>query len=144
MENNYRLMTERIYSNQQPDQLLATVFNIDRLDVSRYNAADEHEILQVSAIQLAQGRVVKPHQHLPTQRNTVGTQECWMLWQGRVQVKLYDLDQVLVKEFELSAGDCMVLCRGGHSFTVLDDNTKLIEIKNGPYYGSEYDAKQIG
>ena len=54
-------MTERIYSNQQPDQLLATVFNIDRLDVPRYNAADEHEILQVSAIQLAQGRVVKPH-----------------------------------------------------------------------------------
>ena len=137
-------MTERIYSNQQPDQLLATVFNIDRLDVSRYNAADEHEILQVSAIQLAQGRVVKPHQHLPTQRNPVGTQECWMLWQGRVQVKLYDLDQVLVKEFELGAGDCMVLYRGGHSFTVLDDNTKLIEIKNGPYYGSEYDAKQIG
>ena len=144
MENNYRLMTERIYSNQHPDQLLATVFNIDRLDVPRYNAADEHEILQVSAIQLAQGRVVKPHQHLPAERNTVGTQESWILWQGRVQVKLYDLDQVLVKEFELGAGDCMVLYRGGHSFTVLDDNTKLIEIKNGPYYGSEYDAKQIG
>ena len=143
MENNYRLMTERIYSNQHPDQLLATVFNIDRLDVPRYNAADEHEILQVSAIQLAQGRVVKPHQHLPTERNTVGTQESWILWQGRVQVKLYDLDQVLVKEFELGAGDCMVLYRGGHSFTVLDNNTKLIEIKNGPYYGSEHDAKQI-
>ena len=136
-------MAERIYSNQQPDQLLATVFNIDRLDVPRYNAADEHEILQVSAIQLAQGRVVKPHQHLPTERNTVGTQESWILWQGRVQVKLYDLDQVLVKEFELGAGDCMVLYRGGHSFTVLDNNTKLIEIKNGPYYGSEHDAKQI-
>ena len=143
MENNYRLMTERIYSNQHPDQLLATVFNIDRLDVPRYNAADEHEILQVSAIQLAQGRVVKPHQHLPAERNTVGTQESWILWQGRVQVKLYDLDQVLVKEFELGAGDCMVLYRGGHSFTVLDNNTKLIEIKNGPYYGSEHDAKQI-
>ena len=124
MENNYRLMTERIYSNQHPDQLLATVFNIDRLDVPRYNAADEHEILQVSAIQLAQGRVVKPHQHLPAERNTVGTQESWILWQGRVQVKLYDLDQVLVKEFELGAGDCMVLYRGGHSFTVLDNNTK--------------------
>ena len=137
------LMTERIYSNQQPDQLLATVFNIDRLDVSRYNAADEHEILQVSAMQLSQGRVVKPHQHLPTERSTEGTQESWILWQGRVQVKLYDLDQMLVKEFELSAGDCMVLYRGGHSFTVLDDNTKLIEIKNGPYYGSEHDAKQI-
>ena len=137
------LMTERIYSNQQPDQLLATVFNIDRLDVPRYNAADEHEILQVSAIQLAQGRVVKPHQHLPAERNTVGTQESWILWQGRVQVKLYDLDQVLVKEFELGAGDCMVLYRGGHSFTVLDNNTKLIEIKNGPYYGSEHDAKHI-
>ena len=136
-------MTERIYSNQHPDQLLATVFNIDRLDVPRYNAADEHEILQVSAIQLAQGRVVKPHQHLPAERNTVGTQESWILWQGRVQVKLYDLDQVLVKEFELGAGDCMVLYRGGHSFTVLDNNTKLIEIKNGPYYGSEHDAKQI-
>jgi cupin fold WbuC family metalloprotein len=137
-------MAERIYSHQQPDQLLATVFNIDSLDVPRYNAADEHEILQVSAMQLAQGRVIRPHQHLPTERNTTGTQESWILWSGRVQVQLYDLNQELIKEFELGVGDCMVLYRGGHSFTVLDPNTKLIEIKNGPYYGSEHDAKQIG
>jgi len=136
-------MTEKIYSRQQPDQLLATVFNIQYIDVSRYNAADEHEILQVAAMQLAQGQVIRPHRHLPVKRNTVGTQEFWLLWHGRVQVRLYDVDQTLTKEFEMTDGDCMVLYRGGHSFTVLDNNTKLIEIKNGPYYGAESDTKQI-
>jgi mannose-6-phosphate isomerase-like protein (cupin superfamily) len=136
------MQSSKFYSRQSPDQLLAVVFNIDTLEETRYNASSDNEILQVSALNLAQGRVLKPHYHLPTERNTVGTQESWVVWQGRLSVQLYDHDQI-VEEFELGAGDCMTLYRGGHAFTVLDKDTKIIEIKNGPYYGPAHDTKSI-
>ena len=37
----------------------------------------------------------------------------------------------------------MTLFRGGHSFTLLDKDTKIIEIKNGPYYGPTHDTTLI-
>jgi len=73
----------------------------------------------------------------------VGTQESWIVWQGSLKVTLYDFDHTVVSEFEIGAGDCMTLYQGGHAFTVQDHNTKIIEIKNGPYYGPEHDAKSI-
>jgi mannose-6-phosphate isomerase-like protein (cupin superfamily) len=143
LEGLLLLQKNKFYSIQEPDQVLAVVFNIDSIQESRYNASSDTEILQVSAMCFSQGRVLKPHYHVPTERVTVGTQESWIVWQGRLGVTLYDLDQTIVSEFEISAGDCMTLYRGGHAFTVQDENTKIIEIKNGPYYGPEHDAKSI-
>jgi len=137
------LQENKFYSVQHPDQVLAVVFNINSMQQSRYNASGDNEILQVSAMCMSQGRVLAPHYHVPTERVTVGTQESWIIWQGRLGVALYDLDQTIVNEFELGAGDCITLYQGGHAFTVQDENTKIIEIKNGPYYGREHDAKSI-
>lgn len=137
------LQENKFYSVQRPDQVLAVVFNINSMQESRYTASSDSEILQVSAMCFSQGRVLAPHYHVPTERVTVGTQESWIVWQGRLGVTLYDLDQTIINEFELGAGDCMTLYQGGHAFTVQDENTKIIEIKNGPYYGREHDAKSI-
>jgi hypothetical protein len=43
----------------------------------------------------------------------------------------------------LSAGDCMVLYRGGHNFTVVSADAVIYEIKNGPYYGAVFDSEKI-
>lgn len=139
----YLLQKNKFYSVQHPDQVIAVVFNIDSIQESRYNAGSDNEILQVSAMCFPQGRSLRSHYHVPTERITVGTQESWIVWQGSLKVTLYDLDQTVISEFEIGAGDCMTLYQGGHAFTVQDDNTKIIEIKNGPYYGPEHDAKSI-
>ena len=136
------MQLSKFYSIQQPEQILAVVFNIDTIEGTRYNDSNDNEILQVSAMVFPQGRAINPHYHLPTKRTTVGTQESWIVWQGRLSVQLYELDQQ-IEEFELGAGDCMTLFRGGHSFTVLDKDTKIIEIKNGPYYGPTHDTTLI-
>jgi hypothetical protein len=37
----------------------------------------------------------------------------------------------------------MVLLAGGHGYEILEDNTKILEVKNGPYLGASEDRKRI-
>ena len=132
-------MTQKIYSQKNPEVLLASILSVESV-AARMNAADADEILQVSALRFPKYKHVKSHAHLPTRRTTVGTQEAWVVFSGRVLANVYDTDNRPVSQVTLAAGDCMVLYRGGHDLTVLDDDTVIFEIKNGPYYGPEHDA----
>jgi hypothetical protein len=47
-----------------------------------------------------------------------------------------------VAETELCAGDIVLLASGGHGFEVLED-TKIVEVKQGPYDGKSKDKVAI-
>ena len=49
---------------------------------------------------------------------------------------VYDVDQRLVETHELVEGDVMVMVGGGHGFRFTED-TVLLEVKQGPYYGTD-------
>ena len=36
-----------------------------------------------------------------------------------------------------------MLLECGHGYTILSDDTKVIEIKNGPYLGADVDRRRI-
>ena len=38
-----------------------------------------------------------------------------------------------VSDLKLHAGDIILLLSGGHGFTILEDSTTIVEIKQGPY-----------
>ena len=44
-----------------------------------------------------------------------------------------------LEEFTLLEGDLAVFVSGGHGYHILEDNTKIIETKNGPFTGVEND-----
>jgi cupin fold WbuC family metalloprotein len=134
-------MVHQIHS-QIDQQLLASVVRPDDR-VSRENASGSDEILQVSVLSLPPGRTLQSHRHLPQQRSTTGTAESWVVIQGQLQIQVYDMDQTPLDSVQLFAGDCFVLYRGGHAFTVVSDHTVFYEIKNGPYYGSAADLEKF-
>ena len=54
---------------------------------------------------------------------------------GKLKVSFYDIDNSKVFDDILQSGDISILFHGGHSFEPLTKNTKIFEIKNGPYMG---------
>jgi hypothetical protein len=134
-------MNRKIFSRVD-QKLLVSVLDTRGMDAGRVDSADKHEILQVSAMSLKQGRRVNPHKHLPTLRSTAGTQECWVVFSGLVEVQLFDINDTAIDTFVLEAGECMTTYRGGHTLEVLDDAV-IVEIKNGPYYGAQLDSQPI-
>jgi hypothetical protein len=99
----------------------------------------DEAIQQVGFVVHPAGAEVKRHYHLPLERSIVGTPEVLVVRSGRCEMDVYDDDQELVGTHELKTGDVMVMVGGGHGFRMLED-TVLLEVKQGPYYGPDEKA----
>ena len=100
----------------------------DQASTCKDNLPDE-EFLQISGRKIKNGTKMKPHKHIPIERKTDITQEAWVFLSGRVRAKFYDLDDSLILDTELGAGDCAIVFKAGHGFEVLEDNTIIYEFK---------------
>ncbi len=140
----------KITSKVQPESVLccytaeASEQSSKRPHAVKYSClSSTDESLQVAEILLSENSEgTKPHTHLPIERTTVGTQECWVVLSGTLKVDVYDLDGAFVESVNLSTGNVFVTFRGGHSIKPITAS-RIIEIKNGPYYGAEADYKVI-
>ena len=62
-----------------------------------------------------------------------------MVVKGKVKVIMYDLDDTIIDEIILEAGDCSMTFAGGHNYLIQEDNTIVYEYKTGPYKGTKND-----
>jgi quercetin dioxygenase-like cupin family protein len=92
--------------------------------------------LQVGKIVCPAGSVIARHRHPQVARTIINKLEVVIVQQGRMIVDLYSDDETLLGSHELGSGDLIVLASGGHGFILLED-TVLLEVKQGPYQGSE-------
>ena len=78
------------------------------------------------------------------QRELLRTQEVVFVKDGRIRADIYTEKEKFLKSVELGKGDTIILLNGGHGYEILEDNTKVLEVKNGPYVGAGKDRKRIG
>ena len=129
----------RVFSKTQPGTLIGIIFRASDFKDGRCDIAPVNEFLQCSALNFNYSKTFRPHKHISLEKTTNITQECWVVIQGKVFVKWYDLNDVVLKEFELEAGDMAMTFRGGHNYIILEDDTKVYEFKTGPYWGVDQD-----
>lgn len=90
--------------------------------------------LQVGFIVKEADDEVPAHDHKPLLRSIVGTAEVLIVKQGSGEVEFFDSKRKRVTSLSFGAGDVLVLLAGGHGFK-FDEETTLIEVKQGPYPG---------
>jgi len=91
--------------------------------------------IQVGLWDYQSGKILGPHSHVKNERKITITQEILFIKKGRVRASIYNENDELVKDVDLSSGDLIILFSGGHGYTILEDNTQVLEVKNGPYTG---------
>ena len=91
---------------------------------------------QLGLIVYPKGGRVLPHSHRPIERQIRGTSEVLMVRRGRAEVDFYDTARRSVGSRTLHEGDILLLVAGGHGIRFTDD-TVLVEIKQGPYAGTD-------
>jgi len=99
--------------------------------------------LQLGVSIYEKGHTIKPHFHLEKEIVTHKIQEVVHIDCGKTIVNLYDSYGNNFKSIKLSTGDTIFFVEGGHGFEMLED-TKIIEVKQGPYDGKTLDKKLIG
>lgn len=105
--------------------------------------SEESDFVQVGTWGYDEGIKLQPHIHNEVRREVLRTQEVIFVRSGKVAASLFDEEGNLVERLELRSGDALILLRGGHGYEILEDDTQVLEVKNGPYPGAEVDRRRI-
>jgi hypothetical protein len=90
-----------------------------------------------------EGRKLKAHKHIINERMVNLTQETIVILSGKLQVNLYNEKNEIFHKEILVEGDISVILSCGHGYTILANNTKVVEIKNGPFFSVEKDKELL-
>lgn len=90
-----------------------------------------------------EGKVLAKHVHKDFDRNARRTQECVYMKRGSMRVTTYTEDLEELEVFDLFEGDMAVFAYGGHGYEILEDDTQVIETKNGPFIDVDTDKTKF-
>jgi cupin fold WbuC family metalloprotein len=129
-----------IYSKVNPDKLLHIVVRKDDIVSGRTEVVSEEHFIQCALLNMEKDKTFKPHKHIWKNRTRdVIAQESWVVIQGKVRCTFFDIDDNIIEEPILNSGDASFTLEGGHTYTILEDETLVYEYKTGPYEGQELD-----
>jgi hypothetical protein len=135
---------EIIYSKIEDNKILHIIKRLSEIEnqgVDRVDIVDTDNFIQCSALNLNEGKTFKPHKHIFKKRthdNQIA-QESWVVIKGSVRCIFYDIDDTIIAEPILYAGDASFTLGGGHNYIILENDTIVYEYKTGPYEGQVYD-----
>lgn len=135
---------EKIYSKKDPSKLLHIIIREEDFEIGRTNVVPDDNFIQCALLNLEAGTTFKAHKHL-WKENKASTiaQESWIVIKGSVKCTFYDIDDTVLCEPVLYAGDASFTLFGGHNYEILETNSKILEYKTGPYLGQELDKEFI-
>ena len=103
----------------------------------------DEDFLQVGVWGYDKGIKLQPHIHNEVKRDISRTQEVIFVKSGKVAASIFNEEGDFVERLELGAGDALILLKGGHGYEMLENDTRVLEVKNGPYPGAEIDRRRI-
>ena len=131
---------EKIYSRIEPSKLLHVINRLSDI-TGRKDIIPEDNFIQCATLKMEKGKTFPPHKHIIKERhyNNQIAQESWVVIKGKVQCIFYDIDDSIIAEPILEAGDASYTLYGGHTYKILEDDTIVYEYKTGPYEGQKLD-----
>ena len=135
---------EIIYSKVDSNRVLHIVKRLTEIEedgIGRVDVVSADNFIQCSCLNMNEGKTFKPHKHIYKERlhKKQIAQESWVVIKGSVKCIFYDLDNTIIAEPILMAGDASFTLDGGHNYLILEENTIVYEYKTGPYEGQEFD-----
>jgi len=101
------------------------------------------DFIQVGSWGYEANKELKSHIHNEVKREVMWTQEVLYVRSGKLRANVFNTCEVKVAELDVSAGDVIILLRGGHGYKILEEGTQVLEIKNGPYVGPDLDRRRF-
>ena len=106
--------------------------------------SNDDEFLQVVAWgHYEKGKYLQDHWHNEFERTAMRTYEAVYVVKGAIEARIFDLDLVPVETFPVKQGEILILLESAHGYTILEEDTTVLEIKNGPFMGVEKDKTKF-
>jgi cupin fold WbuC family metalloprotein len=131
---------KKIYSKVEPSKLLHIVVRKKDLKPGRVEVVSENNFIQCALLNMEKGKTFQPHKHIwKSGEEQCIAQESWVVIKGKVQCTFFDVNDEVLVEPILQEGDASFTLEGGHTYTILENDTLVYEYKTGPYKGQKQD-----
>ncbi len=123
--------------------IFAKKISLDNIEKGLCFYSNDEDFIQVGTWNYEKGRYLAAHNHNIMERKINRTNEVIIILDGKLKIDIYDENDKKIAELEAKKNDLLIMINGGHGYHILEDNTKVIEIKNGPYLGAEKDRRRL-
>ena len=62
---------------------------------------------------------------------------------GAIEARLFDLELNPAEILTVGQGEMLILLESAHGYTILEEDTTVLEIKNGPFLGVDKDKTKF-
>ena len=124
------------------NQLYAFVCSLNDVSKGLEFLSDDTDFIQLGTWNYKKNFSTVPHYHLEHDKPSNLTQEVVLVHKGSVKCRLFTKEGNYVDEVDINEGELIVQIYGVHEY-IMNEDSIVLEIKNGPYYGPEVDRKRI-
>lgn len=125
------------------NRLIARIIEFGDIQQGLNFYSDNDDFLQVGTWNYNAGKILDKHRHNIYERIISQTHEIVILLRGAIKVDLYDKKNNLLYEVLLDKPCFLQILDCGHGYEILEDDTRVLEVKNGPYRGPEIDRERF-
>jgi|TARA_Y100000389_G_scaffold201173_1_gene243209 cupin fold WbuC family metalloprotein len=137
MENKNEI--EKIYHN---NELIASIVRpLESQEGLTFLTEDENYI-QLGIWNYKKDTVLPAHYHTEFSRESFKTNEVVYVVKGNIECNLYTENGELIKKVTINEQELIVQFNGAHEY-IINEDSLIIETKNGPYFGPDIDRVRI-
>lgn len=106
--------------------------------------SNDNEFIQVvSWGHYEKGKYLQDHWHNEFSREAKRTYEVVYVVKGAISARIFDLNLIPVEIITVKQGEMLILLESAHGYTILEEDTTVFEIKNGPFMGVDKDKTKF-
>ena len=129
--------------DEQGKLVALVIFNNQELQEGHNFFTEPNSFIQLGIWNFSRGTRLQRHIHKFNSRTITRTCEVIVVTCGSIEAELYDDKKNHIINQKINFGDVLVCLAGGHGYTILEDGTRVIEIKNGPYANADLDRERF-
>jgi len=122
--------------------IFASIFDTENLNEGLQFITDDESFIQVGTWNYKKGNVLDAHFHNKFERKSFRTQEVVFVLEGKITCNLFTEGGEFIETIEISKHQLIIQFEGIHEYEI-DEDSKILEIKNGPYFGPEKDRTRV-
>ena len=134
--------SKKIINIVHKDILYSTIFDLQNINDGLDFITEDDSFIQVGTWNYKKGRILQAHYHNKFERKAYRTQELVFVVDGEITCNLYTEGGDFFKSLKIFKNQLIIQYQGVHEY-VIDEDSKILEVKNGPYFGTEKDRTRI-
>lgn len=124
------------------DELYSSIFDLNNISEGLDFLTNDESFIQVGTWKYEKGKILDAHYHNTFERKSFITQEVVLVLEGSIICNLYTKDGNFIATKEINQNQLIIQYQGIHEYEIIKDS-KILEIKNGPYFGPDKDRTRV-